>query len=61
MTRVIRQHDFAGGGRVVIERSALGQVAEYDVVRISRTGRRTYVGGGTKREALDAFRKAVAA
>jgi hypothetical protein len=43
-------------GDVVMIRSSMGQVTEYDVYRI--TGRK-YLGGGTKREAKRLFNAAV--
>lgn len=48
-TRVIRQH-----GALRVERSALGQVAEYDVYDGD-----SYQGGGSKREALRIYDRLV--
>ena len=44
---------------VNLVRSALGQVAEYDVYRIEN-GVETYLGGGSKREGLKIFNRTVA-
>ncbi len=51
-TRIIRQE-----GAFRVERSALGQVAEYDVYETATTGADIYHGGGSKTEALRIFRK----
>jgi hypothetical protein len=56
--RVTREAKLTTGSTVVVERSALGQVAEYDVYVV--TGEhRAYKGGGSKREAQRIFDKIV--
>lgn len=54
---VTRSKDLGDGVTVVVERSALGQVAEYDAYAI-KGERRAYLGGGSKREALAVFNAA---
>lgn len=54
--RVIREAALTATQKVVVGRSALGQVAEYDVyVTVDAEDRYQYLGGGTKREAQRIF------
>jgi hypothetical protein len=53
--RITRQAKLSGLREVVVERSGLGQVAEYDVYIVHSSSAREYQGGGSKREAQRIF------
>lgn len=57
--RVVREKALTATKKVVVERSALGQVAEYDVY-VMEGDEGKYLGGGTKREAQRIFDLTVA-
>lgn len=54
MSRITRRKSLEDGREVVVERSALGQVIEYDVYVIDGE-KREHKGGGSKREAQRIF------